>query len=138
MRAIKRLAGIYLVGLGAIVAVHFITTQFYDPTWAGDSIAVWKVLDPLMAIGIVIVLITAFQGKCSAGRQSNGADVSRQYLEANFNYYFGIVLFIGLLWNWIGVGFIEPTNDNLLLWLVIDTTLPPFVGAAGIRLLRSI
>ena len=138
MNAFKRLVGAYLVGLGAIVAVHFITTQFYDPTWTGDSIAVWQVLDPLMAIGIVIVLITAFQGKCGLDRQSNGDTVSRQYLETNFTFYFGIVLFIGLLWNWIGVGFIEPTNDNVLLWLLIDTTLPPFVGAAGIRLLRGI
>ncbi len=131
---IKRLAAVYLILLATVVAGHFLATQFYDPTPEGTARNVWQVLNPLMVIGIVIALIVALN------RKLNGDDskaITREYLEANFTFYFSAALLIAFAWNWFGVEWVEPRNDNALLWLFIGSTHPLLVASTGIRLLRK-
>ena len=51
MAALKRLAALYAFVVGAAIALHFLTTQFYDPAWVDASLPVWKILDPLKSSG---------------------------------------------------------------------------------------
>ena len=37
---LKRLISVYLLGVGAMAAIHFIATRFYDPAWEDASLAV--------------------------------------------------------------------------------------------------
>ena len=137
MAVIKRLAGVYLLAVGVAVAVHFIATQFYDPSLEGTALTVWRVLDPLMVAAVAMVFIAAWASKRRAGSGGGEQPVTRDYLEANFGFYFSGALLLALLWNWAGVEFVEPRNDMGLVWTFIDSTLPLLAGAAGVRLLRS-
>ena len=133
MSLIRRIVGAYLVLVGLAVAIHFVATQFYDPTITGDSLAVWLVLDALMAIALVIVLATAALRKKMLS--VSGGEISREYLEANFVFYFGAALLLIFLWNWAGVAIADPRSDNGTIWALIDATLPLHVGRAGIALM---
>ncbi len=134
MKLIRQLIGVYLVLLGLAVAIHFVVTQFYDPTITGDSLDIWLVLDVLMAIALVLVLATAILRKKML-RNADDGGVSREYLEANFSFYFGASLLLIFLWNWAGVAVADPRSDNGTIWALIDATLPVYIGHAGIRLL---
>lgn len=134
MKLIRQLIGVYLVLLGLAVAIHFVVTQFYDPTITGDSLDIWLVLDVLMAIALVLVLATAIRRKKML-RNADDGGVSREYLEANFSFYFGASLLLIFLWNWAGVAVADPRSDNGTIWALIDATLPVYIGHAGIRLL---
>ena len=52
MTALKRLAAAYMLLLAAVVAVHFLVNQFYDPMLEGTALTVWRILDPLMVAGV--------------------------------------------------------------------------------------
>ena len=82
MKLIRQLIGVYLVLVGLAVAIHFVATQFYDPTITGDSLDVWLVLDVLMAISLVLVLATAIRRKQMLRDGDGGDRVTREYLEA--------------------------------------------------------
>ena len=134
MAAILRVTAIYLILVGAAVAVHFIVNQLYDPTIEGDSVNVWRVLDVLMLIGLAAVIACAWRCK---RRADAGDGVDREYIEANVGFYFTIALTLAFLYNWFGFEFTDPRNDNPLVWIFIDATLPVLFVSTGIRLLRE-
>ena len=136
MAAIKSLAGVYMILVGVAVGVHFIVTQFYDPALTDTALTVWRIMDPLMVAAVAMAFAAATCCKLQAGG-GQGEPVTRGYLEAQFGFYFSGVMLLALLWNWIGVEFVEPRNDDGLVWIVIDSTLPFLLGTAGFRLLRS-
>lgn len=63
--------------------------------------------------------------------------VTREYLEANGLFYFGIALFVGMLWTYTGVQFSNPANAYAWLWTVIDITLPLLFFASSVRRLKT-
>ncbi len=128
------MAAVYLILLAVVVVGHFLATQLYDPMLEGTALNVWRVLDPLMVSGVIIALIVALDRKLNGG-DSQG--ITRDYLEANFTFYFSAALLLALTWNWFGVEWVEPRNDSALLWLFIDSTLPLLLASTGIRLLRE-
>lgn len=134
MSILKRLAAFYMLLLAAVVAVHFLATQFYDPALEGTALTVWRILDPLMVVGVAIVL---FDACCRKRRLDAGQAVDREYLETNFTFYFSAMLLLLLLWNWFGVEWVDPRNDQGLVWMFIDSTLPLLLAAVGVRLLRG-
>ena len=134
---LKRLAALYLILLGIAVASHFLATQLYDPALESSALDVWLVLDPMMVAGAFICLVVAFIRKLEFGGFSYGLGVSRDYLEANLTFYLSAVLLILVTWNWFGVAFVEPPNDNTLVWLINDSVLPLLLISTGIRLMRS-
>ena len=135
MSILKRLAAIYMLLVAGAVAVHFLATQLYAPTLDGAAVTIWRILDPLMVLGVVTVLIDASARK---RRLASGQGVvDRAYLETNFTFYFSAMLLLLLLWNWFGFEWVEPRNDQALVWMFIDSTLPLLLGAGGVRLLRG-
>ena len=134
MIALRRVAAIYMLLVAAAVAVHFLATQLYPPAWGDEASTAWRILDPLMVLGVVAVLVDAVARKC---RLAAGSAVDREYLETNFTFYFSAMLLLLLLWNWFGFEWVEPRNDQALVWMLIDATLPLLLAARGIRLLRE-
>ncbi len=134
MAMLMRLAAVYLLLAGTAVAVHFVVNQLYDPLLEGDSLTVWRFLDPMMVAGLAIVMLVGFVKK---GRLDPDGPVSRAYLEANVIFYFAAALMLALLWNWFGVEFSDPLNSEPLVWVFIDSTLPLLFVSTGVRLLRK-
>ena len=134
MVVVGRVVAVCMLLLAAVVAGHFLANQFYDPGLEGAARTVWRVIDPLMVAGLVMVLLAAF-----ARKRSLDADpaVDREYLEANVVFYYSAALLLGLLWNWFGVEWVDPSNDVGWMWTVIDVTLPLLLASTGIRLLRA-
>lgn len=137
MAILKRLAALYLILLGIAVASHFLATQLYDPTLEGSALDIWRVLDPLMVVGVFIALVWALLRKLENGDGTYNLGVSRDYLEANFAFYVSAVLLLLLTWNWLGFQFVEPPNDLGWLWLILDSVVPLLLLSTGIRLMRS-
>lgn len=136
MAALKRLAGVYLLVVGVAVTLHFLATQFYDPTWSDASLPVWQVLNPLQIIALIIVLLVSMERKQKADA-GNDAPVSRGYLEANVLFFFTAGVLIAHLWNWFGVQWSDPVNTDNQLWIFIDIALALILIPTSIDLLRN-
>ncbi len=137
MAALKRLAAVYLFIVGVAVTLHFLATQFYDPTWSDASLPVWQVLNPLQIVGVVIVLLLAIDRKRIACGEGSNAPVTRKYLEANVLFYFAAAVLIAHLWNWFGVQWADPVNSDNQLWILIDISLALMFIPTSIDLLRN-
>ena len=137
MGVFKRLVAVYMLLVALAVAAHFLVGQFYDPMLEGAALTVWRVLDPLMVIGVVAALIYACARKRALNADAGEQPVSREYLSANVAFYYSAALFIALLYNWFGVEFSDPPNDVALVWIWINTTFPILLAASGVRLLRE-
>ena len=132
----KSLFSIYLRVLAVAVYVQFISSQFYDPTGDGAAETIYRILDPLLVLGMIIVVYYAFHRKRTVDAASD-VSVTREYLEANGVLYLGVALFFGLLWNWIGFQFVDPTNSHGWLWTLIDLALPLLFFASSVQLLKE-
>ncbi len=134
---LKRLIAVYLFGVGAMVAIHFLVTRFYDPTWEDASLAAWSVMNPLQVIAVALTVVVAFLRKRRLDGNASDQSMSREYLEANVLFYFSVPLLLALLWNWFGVQFADPAHSSELLWILIDVTLPVLLGVTGHQLLSE-
>lgn len=132
----KSLFSIYLRVLAVALYVQFISSQFYDPTGDGVAETIYRILDPLLVLGMIIVVYYAYQRKRAVDATSD-VSVTREYLEANGVLYVGVALFFGLLWNWIGFQFVDPTNSHGWLWTLIDLALPLLFFASSVQLLKE-
>lgn len=137
MAALKRLAGIYLLVIGVAVTLHFLATQFYDPTWSDASLPVWQVLNPLQILALIIVLLVSIERKHKAGVEASDAPVTRKYLEANVLFFFAAGVLVAHLWNWFGVQWADPVNSDIQLWIFIDISLALMLIPTSIDLLRN-
>ena len=134
MAALRRLVAVYLVLVAVAVVVQYLATQFYDPTLAGAGATVWRILDPLMVVGMVPVMLIAYARKRHASAMPADPAAQVESLKASLVLYYSAALFLVLLWNWIGFQWVDPPNDVPLLWTVIDTTVPLLLAATAHRL----
>ena len=132
----KSLFSIYLRVLAVVIYVQFISSQFYDPTGDGFAETIYRILDPLLVLGMIIVVYYAYHRKCAEDTSPDDS-VTREYLEANGAFYLGIALFSGLLWNWIGFQFVNPSNSHGWLWTLIDIATPIVFYASSVQLLKN-
>ncbi len=132
----KSLFSICLKVLAVVAYLQYIASQFYDPTGDAAAETVYRILDPLLLLGMIIVVYYAYQRKRSVDASSEEA-VTREYLEANAVLYLSVALFFGLLWNWIGFQFSKPENNVGWLWAVLDLTLPLLFFASSVQLAKS-
>ncbi len=132
----KSLFSLFLRVLAVVLYVQFISSQFYDPTGDGAAETIYRILDPLLVLGMIIVVYYAYQRKRAVDATSD-VSVTREYLEANGVLYLGVALFFGLLWNWIGFQFVDPTNSHGWLWTLIDLALPLLFFASSVQLLKE-
>lgn len=136
MAGLRRVVAAYMLLVAVAVPVHLLVTRFYDSSLDETADAVWSILDPLMLVGLVVVLIVAYARKRQVEAGPADQPVHREYLEANVTLYFSAALFLMLLWNWFGFQWGGPDSDIALLWIVIDTTVPLLTVSTAIRMWR--
>ena len=131
---ISRLIGLYLVVVGAAVALQFILYPLYgNGTDAG--ITIWLTLDWFMALGLALALYTTNQRR----QADNGDDNACCSSAAAVMFYGTAVLALAFFPNWFGEAFTEHANDTAAwtIWHLIDSVLPVLFVAEGRRLLRA-
>lgn len=138
----NRIGGIYLLAVAVTVAVHTVVEPLYHVSAEGQPYSpLWSILNPLMAVAIVLGALVAWRCKRAVDQEGDDAPVSRAFLIANAMFY-GFVFFgIMYLWNWFNLlspGFTAIEEGTVsLVWIVVDAGLPLLWGAAGVALLRD-
>ena len=138
----NRIGCIYLIALAIAVAVHTVVEPLYYVSVEGQPYSpLWSILNPLMALAIVLGVIAAWQFKRAVDQEGDDAPVSRAFLIAN-TLFFGLLFFgIMYLWNWLNLlspGFTAISEGTVsLVWIIVDAALPLLWGATGVALLRT-
>ena len=134
----NRVGGVFLIAMAVLLAVHTVVEPLYHTSETGQPYSpVWEVLNPLMALAILLGLRVAYVRKKDAA----GDAVTRAYLVSNTLFY-GL-LFVGImfLWNWFTIlspGYAAAGSDtNSLVWIFIDAALPLLLGATGSTMLTE-
>jgi hypothetical protein len=146
MATVKKLAALYMMGVGVAVGVYFVVNPLFAEFFgSASSASVWvavNVLNALVGIGLASALIFNFARKQAEwGRDSNGA-VTRRYLEVNAAFYLTAGVTILFLHNWLSllafgrVG-LDSYSLSLFIWPVGDVVLPLIMGVTGYRLWRE-
>ena len=135
---LNRVGGVFLIAIGVLVAVHTVVEPLYHTSETGQPYSqVWEVLNPLMALAILLGLRVSYVRK----KAEVGDAVTRSFLLANTLFY-GL-LFVGImfLWNWFTIlspGYLAAGSDtNSLVWIFIDASLPLLLCATGSAMLTA-
>ena len=130
----KKALGIALQLLAIVVWVQFLAKQLYDPQLEAAGLVIWRVLDPLMVLGVLVAVFVAFDRKRHHD-SSAATGLTRDYFEANVTLYGGMALLHALLWNWLGFQFSDPATTHQWLWAIIDISIPLLLVSTGRRLI---
>ena len=81
----NRIGGVFLIATAVLVAVHTVVEPLYHTSEAGPSYSsVWEILDPLMALALLLGVRVAYVLKRAAAADTG---VTREYLVANTFFY---------------------------------------------------
>ena len=141
MTKLNKPAGAFLIGIAVMVAAFFIA----NPLLASllDPAKVWQVLDVLMLIGLLTALAFNYAGRRSLGQGQEPDDATdRRRTEINITFYLTAGVTILFLHSWFsflaqGPESLDGNHQALVIWAVVDTTLPLVLGATGCRLIRQ-
>ena len=138
---LRQIVGVVLIVVGVVVVVHAVVEPlYYVSTEASPDSLIWSIIDPFMALAVVLGVIFGYIRKRGVDLES-GAPVTREYLAANTLFY-GF-LFVGILffWNWFNLlspAYTAVGPDTVsLVWGFINAALPLLSGAMGLSLLRG-
>ena len=140
MEGIKKLSGMYLIGVAAVVAIWFIINTFFVDSFSVTD--VWYVLDILMVIGLAVALAYNFDRKRRMDAESQEAGINRRYLEVNVALYLTAGVTILFLHNWFsflynGAESLDGNHQAWVIWAVVDTMLPLTLGTTGCAMLKG-
>ena len=140
MEALKRVIGVGLIVIAAIVAIHTIIEPVYHTsTQESPHSSTWDYINPLSAIAIILGLIFGYIRMSRAGGNSS----VQEFIAANALFYGFISVGIMFFWNWFGISgvaedFTAVNNDiRALVWIFVDAILPVLNIAMGAHLLRA-
>ena len=128
--------------LAAVVIVFWSIFSPLLDEWFGDSIdvhVVWTYLDPLTAIGAVIVLIYTWRrgvGDVGAGNQA----VTRDWLAHTTLFFVVAFLLLLLAGNYVVdsiLGTMESGGYRSLIWVIINAGMPLSFLAVGTLMWRD-
>ena len=141
MDTLKKIIGVLLIIAAAVVAIHTVVEPLYHASTDAQPYApLWNILDPIMAVAIVLTVIFGYIRKRNACNEA-GTSVTREFLSANVVFY-GII-FVGIMffWNWFNLlspAFTAVGADAVsLAWIIIDAALPLLLGAMGMHLFKA-
>ena len=87
MEILKRIVGVVLLAIGAVVAGHTIIEPLYHVSSAASPYSpMWRIIDPLQALAIVLGVICGYIRKRSVARDGE-APITRECLAANALFY---------------------------------------------------
>jgi hypothetical protein len=141
MDSFKRIVGVYLILVAAVVAIHTVAEPlYYTSTEASPYSPHWSKINALMVLAIVLGLVFGCMRKRGIDG-GEGSAVTREYLEAHVLFYGLLFVAILFFWNFFNLhspGFTAIAHDTAsAVWIVIDAALPIILGAMGASLLRS-
>ena len=137
MEALKRVIGVVLILIAAIVAIHTVIEPVYHSGDANSS--AWYWINLLSAISIILGLIFGYIRMSRAGDGSSGPE----FVAANTIFYGFLFTAILFFWNWFGISgvgqdFTAVSADTRgLVWIIFHAIHPLLSGAMGAHLLRS-
>ena len=141
MDMLRKIIGILLIVIAAGVAIHTVIEPLYHTTTDAQPYApLWNILDPFMAVAIVLTIIFGYIRKRDACSEAD-TTVTREWISANVVFY-GII-FIGIMFFWNYFNLLSPTFTAIgadtvsMAWIIIDAALPLLLGAMGIHLFRA-
>ena len=140
MEALKRVLGVVLILIAAIVAIHTVIEPVYHTSSADQPYSsAWDWINPLSAISIILGLIFGYIRLSRAGDGSSGPE----FIAANTLFYGFLFTAILFFWNWFGISNVgkeftgASTDVRSLVWIIFDALHPLLSGAMGAHLLRS-
>ena len=138
---LNRVIGGYLLLVAVAVAVHTVAEPLYHTSMEGQPYsAAWQILDPIMAVALVLGAVLSYLRKVNATIAAESA-ITREYLVANTLFFGFLFVSILFLWNWftlLSPGFTAIGSETAsLVWIIVDATLPLVTGAMGVHLIRS-
>lgn len=145
MDSLKRVIGVILILIAAIIALHTILepvihrSEPIKEQLTGTYSPLWGYINPLSAISIVLGIIFSF---IRMNRISENSSV-QEFIAANTLFYGFMFSAIIFFWNWFGIlkvgaDFTAVSADTRsLVWIFLDALLPLLNGALGAHLLRS-
>ena len=134
--AFKQLVSVYLLLVGLAVAVQFFIFPFYEDR--DTDLSVWRVLDWLMAVGLVLAVAVAYLRKRAFDASAGDDAPWRQYVEVNGLFYAMVALTLAFFpaWFWVEWG-TYPERASWVIWHMIDTALPILFVVHGLRSWRE-
>ncbi len=140
MEGIKKLSGMYLIGVATVVAVWFSINSFFVNSL--DVADVWFVLDILMPIGLAVAIAFNWDRKRREDGRSPGEPISRRYLEVNTAFFLTAGITILFLHSWFsflynGASSLDGNHQAWVIWAVVDTLLPLTLGVTGCAMLKG-
>ena len=140
MEALKRVIGIVLILIAAIVAIHTVIEPIYHTSSEAQPYSsTWDWINPLSAISIILGLIFGYIRMSRAGESGSGPE----FIAANTLFYGFLFIAILFFWNWFGISgvgkeFAGASADvRSLVWIIVDAIHPLLSGAMGAHLVRS-
>lgn len=142
MDALKKVIGVVLIIIAAIVAIHTIIEPLYHTSAtepdANKFSSFWDYINPLSAISIVLGLIFSYIRLNKVGDNSS----VQEFIAANTLFYGFMFAAILFFWNWFGIlnakTFTAVGDETRsTVWIIFDALLPLLNGALGAHLLRS-
>ena len=135
MESLKRVIGIVLIVIAAIVAIQTIIEPIYH-TSTDDSpySSAWDYINPLSAISIILGLIFSC---IHMSRISENSSV-QEFIGANSLFYGFIFVAIIFFWNWFGIMGVGSDftavgmDTRALVWILFEAILPPLNIAMGV------
>ena len=140
MATLKRIIGVALIVIAAIVAIQTVIEPLYHTSTADSPYSsTWDYINPLSLISVILGVIFGYIRMSRAG-----ADASvQEFVAANTQFYGFLFVAIIFFWNWFGISsagqdFTAIGNDTRsLVWIIFDGILPLLNGAMGVHLLRT-
>ena len=140
MDSIKKVIGVILIIIAAIVAIHTVIEPLYYTSTDDSpySESAWAFINWLSAISIVLGIIISYLRKNKIGVNSS----VQEFIAANTLFYGFMFAGILFFWNWFGIlnakTFTAVGGETRsIVWIIIDALLPLLNGALGAHLLRS-
>ena len=140
MEVLKKVIGIVLILIAAIVAIHTVIEPLYHTSTVDNlNSPTWGYINIISAISIVLGLIFSYIRMNNVGKNSS----VQEFIAANTLFYGFMFAAIIFFWNWFGIieagkNFTAVTPETRsIVWIFFDALLPLLNGAMGAHLLRT-
>ena len=140
METLKRIIGVVLIVIAAIVAIQTVLEPIYHTSTADSPYSsTWDYINPLSLISIILGVIFSYIRMSRAGEDAS----VQEFIAANTLFYGFMFAAIIFFWNWFGISGVAQDftpigqDTRTLIWILFDAILPLLNGALGAHLLRA-
>ena len=140
MAVLKRVIGVVLIIIAAIVAIQTVLEPIYHTSTEGSPYSsTWDYINWLSVISIILGVIFSY---IRMSRTSADSSV-QEFIAANTLFYGFMFAAIIFFWNWFGISGVGSDftavgmDTRALIRILFNATLPLLNGAMGVHLLRS-